>query len=88
MKTDIYKRRTILRDLQIDVFINEVLSKESADLFKETRIFAKTLHNGKSWTWNGRIYLKSAEHEYPHEICNRNDLWKYAMTKKVHLSTT
>ena len=64
-KSKLYKARFNLRkaDLKVvgaeKVFINENLTAWRAELFKEARKLKKKYRNGKTWTIDGKIFLKT-----------------------------
>ena len=59
------KRISLLRNVDLQeigadkLFINEKLTAWRAQLFKETRNVKKIYPNGKAWTIDGKIFLKT-----------------------------
>ena len=64
-KSKLYKARLNLRNVTLQdlgtekIFINETLTAWKAELFKEARKVRKKFHNGKMWTVDGKIFLKT-----------------------------
>ena len=66
-KSKLYKARLNLRNMDLHmedvgaekIFINENLTAWRAELFKEARKVKKKYHNGKTWTIDGKIFLKT-----------------------------
>ena len=63
-KSKLYKARLNLRNVDLQdlgaekIFINENLTAWRAELFKEARKVKKKYNNGKTWTVDGKIFLK------------------------------
>ena len=64
-KKNLFKARLKLRNVDLHeigadkLFINENLTAWRAQLFKETRNVKKIYPNGKAWTIDGKIFLKT-----------------------------
>ena len=64
-KSQLYKARINLRNVTLQdlgaekIFINENLTTWRAELFKEVRKVRKKYHNGRTWTLDGKIFLKT-----------------------------
>ena len=64
-KSKLYKarlnfRNTDLKDVGAEkIFTNENLAACKAELFKEARKVKRKYHNGKTWTVNGKMFLKT-----------------------------
>ena len=64
-KSQLYKARINLRNATLHdlgaekIFINENLTAWRARLFREARNVMKKFHNGKTWTVDGKIFLKT-----------------------------
>ena len=64
-KSQLYKARINLRnvtlhDLEAEkIFIDENVTARRAGLFREARKVIKKYHNGKTWTVDGKIFLKT-----------------------------
>ena len=64
-KSKLYKARLNLRNVDLQdlgaekIFINENLTAWRAELFKEARKVKKKYNNGKTWTVDGKIFLKT-----------------------------
>ena len=64
-KRQLYKARVNLRNATLQdlgaekIFVNENLTAWRAGLFREARKVIKTYHNGKTWTVDGKIFLKT-----------------------------
>ena len=64
-KSKLYKARVNLRNVDLQdlgaekIFINENLTAWRAELFKEARKVKKKYNNGKTWTVDGKIFLKT-----------------------------
>ena len=64
-KSKLYKARLNLRNVDLQdlgaekIFINENLTAWRAGLFKEARKVKKKYNNGKTWTVDGKIFLKT-----------------------------
>ena len=57
---------SILWKLEAHIYINKDLSYKMTNMYKDTRMAPKTLHKGRPWTLNGRVFLKSAVCEHTH----------------------
>ena len=64
-KSKLYKARLNLRNVDLQdlgaekIIINENLTAWRAELFKEARKVKRKHNNGKTWTVNGKIFLKT-----------------------------
>jgi hypothetical protein len=52
----IYKAKKCLKDTGKRIYVNEDLTKNKADLFKQVRILREDKYIWKSWTFNSNIY--------------------------------
>ena len=64
-KSQLYKAKINLRNVSLHdlvaekIFINENQTAWRAGLFREARKVMKKYHNGKTWTVDGKIFLKT-----------------------------
>lgn len=77
-KTNIMQLRvTKLKGIRPPIYINDELTKNRADVYRQTRIYAKEAsnhgHSYNTWTRNGRILLKK-DNANPVEILSHLDL--------------
>ena len=63
-----------LREKESTLYINESLTKKTADLFKKARDIKKQGYIKMTWTRNGKIYYKENENDPPMEICSEDQI--------------
>ena len=79
-KEEIMKSKKKLKDLNLQVYINEHLTAKQGEMFADARSLVKKKQLKGSWTWRGRVFVKLGEDTPPILIKETTDLDK--VTKK------
>jgi hypothetical protein len=76
----VYSARRLLKNRSDRIFINEDLTKSSAELFHEARKLVKNKKLFSSWTFGGSIFIKTggAPEDRPRKVISLDELLHYA----------
>lgn len=74
-RDDVYNARRKLRSLTSSrIFINEDLSKTTAELYQQARKLVRSKQLHSTWTRNGSLFTKVSEEARPQKITNSGEL--------------
>ena len=72
----VYDKRTELKHLKQNIFINENLTKTRNELFYEARKMVKDKKVKSAWTIDGNIFIRDNE-DRPRKIKNKSEITQY-----------
>lgn len=74
VRDSVFFARKKLKEMRSNLFINEHLTSDAAQLFKTTRRLQKEKKIHSCWTFNGVVFFRSAPDSTPHQVKRVTDL--------------